>query len=1030
MKCPKCKTENPEKSKYCANCGEQLIPTGEVNSSPTRTLFTVFKDLPIGSTFADRYQVIEELGLGGMGRVYKVLDKTVDEKVALKLLNPDIAAQEQTIERFRNELKLARKISHRHVCRMYDLSEAEGMPFITMEYISGEDLKSLIKRAGQISVGKAINLSQQILEGLVEAHRLGVIHRDLKPQNIMVDMEGNAKITDFGIARSTKTKGLTGPGVIIGTPEYMSPEQVEGKPVDQRSDLYSLGILLYELVTGKLPFEGDTPLSVAVKHKIEEPRAPQEINALIPKDLNRIILKCMAKDKKERYQSAKELLSDLKKIEEGVPTTQKFIPERKIQTSRQFTLSLEPKKILLPALIVLTATVLIFAFLKIIPKRKFASRGENKPSLAVMYFKNNTGDKNLDHWRKALSDLLISDLSQSKYLRVLSGERIYNILEKMNLIEANSYSSDDLKEVAQRGEVGNVLVGQYALAGETFRISIMLQNAQTGETLGSYSVQGEGVESIFTMVDELTTKIKSGFQLTSEEIAGDIDEAADTLTTSSPDAYRFYSEGIKFFNKGDYTNSIAMMEMAVGLDSEFAMAYRNLSVAYKNLGYGSEAKNRLQLAYDLSESVSEKERFLIQGQFFAQSEATYTDAIDAYSRLLALYPTDEIGSANLGMIYVDLEEWDKAIEVLEVNRGVKDDSVQPYITLSAAYAGKGQYKKANEVFESYLKEVSDNASIHLSLAQNYISQRELELAGTEAEKIFTLDPSHFRNAILKGDLAFYRGDLDVVESEYLKLLETTEPAVHHTGFMRLALFYLMQGKFSDAEGYFQQGVELSEMLNEKGQQAWYHTNLAYLYMRSKKFTLALDECTKGLDKAAEAEDLERQRRLLHMKGLLEVANNSPGEAELTAGELKNLIDTGMKKNAGRFYAHLMGKIEEAKGNSALAINSFEKAVSMLSAGEKAVEWGGLFLYSLASAYRTAGDFDKARKEYEKIIDMTTGRFYCGDLFASSLYYLGIVELGVGNNRLALDYFKRYLDLFGNADQTFPEISDARDQIKK
>lgn len=1029
MKCPKCKTENSEKSKYCANCGKQLIPTGEVNPSPTRTLFTVFKDLTIGSTFADRYQVIEELGLGGMGRVYKVLDKTVDEKVALKLLNPDIAAQEQTIERFRNELKLARKISHRHVCRMYDLSEAEGMPFITMEYISGEDLKSLIKRAGQISVGKAINLTQQILEGLVEAHRLGVIHRDLKPQNIMVDMEGNAKITDFGIARSTKTKGLTGPGVIIGTPEYMSPEQVEGKPVDQRSDLYSLGIILYELVTGKLPFEGETPLSVAVKHKIEEPRAPQEINALIPKGLNRVILKCMAKDKKERHQSAKELLSDLKKIEEGVPTTQKFIPERKTRTSRQLTLSIEPKKILLPVLFVLAATVLIFAFLKIIPKRKLVSSGENKPSLAVMYFKNNTGDKNLDHWRKALSDLLISDLSQSKYLRVLSGERLYNILEKMNLIEANSYSSDDLKEVAQQGEVGNVLVGQYALAGETFRISIMLQNAQTGETLGSDSVQGEGVESIFAMVDELTTKIKSGFQLTSEEIAGDIDVAADTLTTSSPDAYRFYSEGIKFFNKGDYTNSIAMMEMAVGLDSEFAMAYRNLSVAYKNLGYGSEAKNRLQLAYDLSESVSEKERFLIQGLYFSQSEGTFSKAIAAYNQLLRLYPTDEIGSANLGMIYVDLEEWDKAIEVLAVNRRVKDDSVQPYISLSAAYVGKGQYKKANEVFESYLSDVAENASIHFSLAQNYISQGELELAEAEATTIFTLDPSHYRNAMLKGDLAFYRGDLDDVELEYLNLLETTEPSVHHMGFMRLALFYLMQGKFSDAEGYFQQGIELSEMLDEKGQQAWYQTNLAYLYLRSKKFTLALDECTKGLEKAVEAEDFDRQRRLLHVKGIIQVAMNSLDEAEQTAEELKILIDSGLKKNGERYYEHLQGKIIEAKGNFSSATKFFENAVSLLPAGDDPTEWAGILHFSLASSYQKTADFSKARKEYEKIIDMTTGRFYCGDVFASSLYYLGIVELGVGNNRLALDYFKRYLDLFGNADQTFPEISDARDQIK-
>ncbi|MFC2168797.1 protein kinase [Acidobacteriota bacterium] len=757
MKCPKCKTENSNTSKYCANCGEKLIPTGEVNPSPTRTLFTVFKDLTIGSTFDNRYQVIEELGLGGMGRVYKVLDTTVDEKVALKLLNPDIAAQPQTLERFRNELKLARKISHRHVCRMYDLSEAEGMPYITMEYISGEDLKSLIKRAGQISVGKALNLTQQILEGLDEAHRRGVVHRDLKPQNIMVDMDGNAKITDFGIARSTKTKGLTGPGTIIGTPEYMSPEQVEGKPVDHRSDLYSLGIVLYELVTGKLPFEGDTPLSVAVKHKIEEPRAPQDINAQIPRDLNRVILKCMAKDKKERYQNAEELLSDLKKIEEGVPTTEKFVPLKKTQISKQLTLTLEPKKILMPILAVLAIAVLIFVLVKIIPQRNLVSKTDDKPSLAVMYFENNTGDEALDHWRKALSDLLISDLSQSKYLRVLSGEKLYNILEKMNILDANSYSSDDLKEVAQRGEVANVLVGQYALAGETFRISIMLQNAQTGENLGSDSVQGDGAESIFDMVDDLTTKIKSDFQLTSAEIAADVDAAANTLSTSSPEAFSYYSEGIKFFNKGDYTNSIAMMEMAVGLDPEFAMAYRTLSVAYKNLGYGSEAKDRLQIAFNLKESVSEKERFLIEGQFFAQSEGTYFEAIASFNNLLALYPMDEIANANLGNIYINLEEWDKAIEVLEINRRVRDDSVQPYLTLSFAYSRMGQPIKANEVFESYLVDVADNASIHYNLAQNYISQGELELADDEAKKIFTLDPSHFRNSMLNGVKAFFPG---------------------------------------------------------------------------------------------------------------------------------------------------------------------------------------------------------------------------------------------------------------------------------
>ncbi|MGD2296005.1 MAG: protein kinase, partial [Candidatus Aminicenantes bacterium] len=646
MKCPKCKTENPEKSKYCSDCGAKLAPTGEVHPSPTRTLITALKDLPIGSTFADRYQVIEELGLGGMGRVYKVMDKSVSEKIALKLLNPEIASDEKTIERFRNELKLARQISHRHVCRMYDLSEAEDSPYITMEYISGEDLKSLIKRAGQVSVGKAVHIAGQICEGLVEAHRLNVIHRDLKPQNIMIDMEGNAKITDFGIARSTKTKGLTDTGVIIGTPEYMSPEQVEGREVDARTDIYSLGVILYELVTGRLPFEGDTPLSVAVKHKIEEPKPPQNFNIQIPQDLNSLILKCMAKDRNLRYQTAGELLDDLKKVKEGVPTTERVFPERKTRASRQITVTFNAKKILVPVLIAAAAALLVLAGLKLFPRKKAVPAGGGMPSLAVMYFENNTGDAALGHWRKALSDLLISDLSQSRYLKVLSGERLYNTLEKMNLLDAETYSSEDLRGVAERSEVENVLVGRYALAGDTFRISIQLQNAYSGEVLGSETVQGEGQESIFAMVDELTTKIKTDFELSSDEIAGDIDAAAETLTSSSPEAYRYYSEGKNFFNKGDYVNTIAMMETAVGFDPEFAMAYRTLSSAYLYLGYGAKAAEIIQRAYDLSDRVSEKERFTIQGQYFSQSEKTFQRAIQAYQNLLDLYPQDEVGNNN------------------------------------------------------------------------------------------------------------------------------------------------------------------------------------------------------------------------------------------------------------------------------------------------------------------------------------------------------------------------------------------------
>ncbi|KPL05598.1 MAG: hypothetical protein AMJ73_00005, partial [candidate division Zixibacteria bacterium SM1_73] len=204
------------------------------------------EELTRGTTIAGRYEIIEELGRGGMGNVYRVYDKKIEGEVALKLVKPDIAADKKTILRFRNELKLAREIAHRNVCRMYDLGEVEGMHFITMEYVSGEDLKSFIRRSGRLDIPKAVSIAKQICEGLAEAHNLGVVHRDLKSSNIMIDKKGNAHIMDFGIARSLESKGITGEGVMIGTPEYMSPEQVEVKEVDQRSDIYSLGVILYE----------------------------------------------------------------------------------------------------------------------------------------------------------------------------------------------------------------------------------------------------------------------------------------------------------------------------------------------------------------------------------------------------------------------------------------------------------------------------------------------------------------------------------------------------------------------------------------------------------------------------------------------------------------------------------------------------------------------------------------------------------------------------------------------------------------
>jgi serine/threonine protein kinase/lipopolysaccharide biosynthesis regulator YciM len=1018
MHCPSCNALNSEESQYCSKCGTPLTKINDTftytpPTQPPREDTLYFSP---GETFGPRYKIIEEIGRGGMGRVYKAEDKELGITVALKMIHPEYSSRRHIIERFKKETLLARSISHENVIRIYDIGEVDKIKFISMDYVKGQSLKELILTSGKLTVETTISITKQICEAIHIANQKGIVHRDLKPQNILIDNSGKAYVTDFGVAKSVEVMEDSAPGIIIGTIQYISPEQAKGEKADTRSDIYSLGIIMYEMLTGEKPFKAETYTGYIQKHIHEIPASPSKFNPNIPFYLEKIILKCLQKDKRDRYQNAEEILHDLEEQKVTVRPVLSRIGAKKLLKATYAS-----------ALIILIVAI-AYLWIKRKPSGLLLTEDLSK-SIVVMPFENNTGDESQDYWRKALSNMLIYDLIQSKLIRVLTEDRLLEILEKLNLQDEKSYTSEDLKKVAEQGRVSHILTGNYTKAEDTLRIYTKLQNIITGELIDSHKVEGQGEPTFYSAVDLLTPWVKSQFNFTSDEIAADPDRNIEEILTGSPQALKYYDQGKQYYQEGKFEKSNEALEKAINIDPGFVIAYKRISENYHYLDDIDQANKYARLALSLldQDRVSLRERHLIEGWSLTILEDSYDKAIETYKILLQSYPDDEDGNTYLGAIYRNKEEWNLAIErfekVLKVNPVI---AVENFIFI---YKAMGLYDKALEILHSY-REIYTESSFRSHMSDIYFSEGRIELALLEAEAALALAPEDDNSDLIRlmGKIYHIKDDFLRAEETYRRLLKKSLSQYQLSGRYWLGHLYLSQGNYEKSRKEVLVGMEVVRKSGLKPSETEFLLLLVYLNLQMKQYTEALNLLAQTEEIADDINLGESKIQAIHFRGLTYLEMKKRDEAKRTAEELKQYVEkTGIQKQM-RYYYFLTGMIALEEGRLSQSINDLELSLSMLPHQQGIIDEHAFYLNSIASLSYQMGDFESAQNYFEKITSLTTGRLRWGDIYAKSFYWLGKISQKKGWEGKAIENYEKFLQLWENADPDLLETADARKQL--
>jgi tetratricopeptide (TPR) repeat protein len=973
----------PDYSSDAATIVDAVSSRPSSPGSPPHPIFsnigaTIFHE---GDVLGGRYEILKLLGMGGMGAVYKARDMEVERVVGLKVIRPDLAGNPAILARFKQELVLARQITHKNIVRIYDLNEADGVKFITMEFIEGEDLRTILTRHGKLAPEEAVNIIAQVCAGLQAAHSEGVIHRDLKPGNIMRDASGRVVIMDFGLARSLQGDGMTQTGMMIGTMEYMSPEQAMGKDLDARSDEFAVGLILYELLTGFMPYQADSAIASLVKRTQERVRPLVDVDSALPAQLSDIVCRCLEREPSDRFGSVQQLAETLEIWQGKKPRTVESIPAASKIVAAPQSKRLPVKWIaigLVLVLVIAAATGLHYWS----TKRGQTTAAVQGPvmSLAIVPFYNASGDSGMNWMGASIAEALSSDIGQSAHVHLVSPARLQQVLHDLGISSQSQMDLSLLKRIAEFSSADTIVYGQYERMGEQTRITATLYDVKNDHQI-SLNTDLANDKDLLGSMEKLTDNLREKLAA-NPQVLKELQKHSQPFTTKSIPALRAYDEGLQLARAGNNTQAVAKFEEATQQDSSFAMAFSKLAETYAALGHDDKAEQASRRAMELRDNLPAQDRLLIEANH-AGIMHDPKKARAAYEQLAQVNPDDTDTQFALAQLDEQTGSYEEAKKYL-AKVLASDPRNVPALLASGRVAIRSRDPQAaldplNRALP--LTITFDNEKQHgdvlqaLGMAYSYLNKPEEALRNmNQALEIRKKIDDQRGVASSLGQIAPLQdamGNPKAALASYLEAVEVNRKIDDQSGLatnlMNLGSFYLDHGKYDEALKYTNEALQIARDSGDDVSQAILLLNVGTAHYQKGEYQDAVTSFQQCSDIRTRLKLPDRE--CLHN---LALTNVKLGQYDKASAQylkaLESLRDTGDKAGEAQVSTD-MADLFAAQGRYDAALKAQQDAVDLY---RQLNDRSNLTVYALAAYGQTlsaVGREDEGRKNIDDALKL-------------------------------------------------------------